>query len=114
MGCDMIIYMLSVYEEHGADDVHMFTKKSSCLKWMVQKLDNQQELTEKYYPEWEWTETKIKEDRKKHAEYKSEVLKNLVETLQNDNDVEEIMKRRSGQNLGKGWGGWQLHVVETE
>lgn len=78
----MKAYILSNYDEHGAEDVHVTTNKDHVI-----------DMAKKHFPDFLVAEEL---DR----------LNYLLET----NDVIQV----KGMDLGRGWGGLQLHIVEIE
>ena len=80
----MRVYILSVYEEYGAEQVKATldpTKLSAMLR-------------EFRHP---WKDQPV--------EVPESVFEALTEVLAEDRLVD-------GRNLSEGWGGWQLHIVE--
>jgi hypothetical protein len=80
-----IVYIISTYDEYGAENV-VATLDKSRVPLMLE------------------------ENWPSEGPQKSEDLACLVKILLKP-DV-ELLARRDGYNLSKGWGGFQLHVVK--
>lgn len=84
------VYMLSFYDEYGAEDVHV-------------TLDRQR------LPAMATTVLACADGRRNDPAYLAEVQGRLSELLAEFDKCGKIL--RSGRNLTDGWGGMQLHIV---
>lgn len=82
----MRVYILSDYEEHGAENVRATIDKNKVV-----------ELFENLVSKWE------------DVNYATKCRAKLNQLLENN-----ILTTQCGKDLGDGWGGLQLHIIELE
>lgn len=101
-------YMLSDYDEHGAEDVHITLDRSHIVTMLQDRFSEMMVSP----PVWARENERVKTVwRERITESSVEALNGLAEALaQDDAKLAEQQKH----NLQKGWGGVQLHVVLLE
>ena len=79
------VYILSEYEEHGAENVHATNSRNNLFSIILNYGEN------------------------KDLTLEMDALQNLLKKSD-----EDLSKKRSGHKLCGGWGGATLHVIELE
>lgn len=93
------VYMISSYDEYGSEGVVATTNRDKLLG-----------MLDGYY---DLDPTKLSGNRLKAITLAVSEDKQTLMSLLEKSD-EELARSSSGYNLGKGWGGTQLHVVELQ
>lgn len=91
-----LVYILSDYEEHGAENVRVCTSLDGIRKAI--QADKEKSAAE----------TMSQAQRERFTAYYAEALESL-ETVDPNTPI-----WKEGRDMQTGWGGYQLHIVELQ